>query len=348
MRSASRSVRALEREIDPNAVLGLAGLPAARSEPRHGWTNRAWVGDSYVVRVSSGRLEGSLAHERKIIDLLRSSGIPVAPVVASGLVDDLPAHRDEAGEWLVSRRLPGDTMASAWPRLDPARRSRVGRMLGSLMRSLHHVPVATSAPRWWIDAHESPLLRNAYRPRVTLGPALVEAARELPDADQGLLDETAALFDERIGLFASDTEVLVHGDLYGHNILVTMTPSGVSGLLDWEGARTAPADVELDMFLRWATAADDFPQSPGAPSSIRRGDCLELIDHVAVSYPELFAIPNLKARLEVYDALWHLVQLLLDGYWRANDPSATDGRSPTWDRLRALLEGRGPVASLPL
>lgn len=345
----SKSLRALSREIDPNDVLRAAGIPAAQFEPRHGWSNRTWVSGTHVVRISSGRLRGSLAHEHRMIELVQPRGIPVADVVARGEVKDLATHASEAGEWIVSRRLRGDTLASVWSGLDAAARRRIGIALGTAMRMLHHVPTAPTAPPWWIDAHRPALLRNAYRPRVALGSALIEAARELPDADHGLLHEAEAFLSERIGLFTNDTEVLVHGDLHGHNILVTRQPEpAVSGLLDWEGARTAAPDLELDMLLRWVTTADDFPQTPGAPSQIKPGDCLELIDHVAIGYPDLFAGPSLNERLEVYDALWHLVQLLFDAYWRASNPSATDSRSPTWGWFRALLDGESPLAKLRL
>lgn len=134
-------------------------------------------------------------------------------------------------------------------------------------------------------------------------------------------------------LFAGDVDVLVHGDVHGHNVLVD--GGDVTGLLDWEGAHTAPADVELDMLLRWTAGADAFPESPDRPTSIAPGDCIELVTHVRAAYPELFAIPSLHARLEVRDAHWHLVQLLNDG-----DPS------PTWARLRALLNGRSHLGAL--
>ena len=94
------------------------------------------------------------------------------------------------------------------------------------------------------------------------------------------------------------------------------------------------------MILRWVSAADDFPEHPEASSRIAPGDCLELLDHLAVGYPELFETPGLRSRLEVYDALWHFVQLLYDGYWQANEPNPRPTLSPAWSWLRSLVEGR--------
>ena len=346
----SKTAGAHTREIDPHVVLRDAGLADTRLEARHGWSNHAWIGQDYVVRISSGRLAGSLEHERKMVDFVGQRGVPVATVVARGYVQDLPGQAGEAGEWLISVRLPGDTLARVWPALDDPARTKLGRTLGHIIRSLHAIDVADDvAPRWWEDAHNPPLLRNAYRPRVTLGAAMVEAAHELPGADHGLLDATESMLRERLLLFADDTNVLVHGDIHGHNILVDgVADPNIVGVLDWEGARSAAPDVELDMLLRWASAAHDFPEHPHAPNTISPGDCVRLVNDVAAVYPELFAVPHLKQRLEVYDALWHLVQLHFDGYWRTHRPTPYDTAAPSWEALARLLDGHSHLDDFSL
>lgn len=345
----SKTVRAIERFIDPHEVLRFARLDDHLLEPRYGWSNRSWVGRRFVVRVSSGRLAGSFEHERRVVELLADTSLPVPAVVASGRVEDLPGQEREAGEWIVSARLPGDTLATLWPDLDDRARTKVGRRIGEIMRTLHEVEVGDVAPRWWLEAHDPAQLRNAYRPRVAVGPVMVLAAGDLPGADAALLAETGAMLSERLPLFDADALVLVHGDIHGHNVLVeTGTEPSVSGILDWEGAHRAAADVELDMLLRWVSAAHDFPESPGRPSRIARGDCIRLVDDVGASYPNLFARRHLRQRLEVYDALWHLVQLLFDSYWQSNHPGEPQCPSPAWTRLRALLNGQSHLRGFPL
>jgi aminoglycoside phosphotransferase (APT) family kinase protein len=104
-----------------------------------------------------------------------------------------------------------------------------------------------------------------------------------------------------------------HTDVHGHNVLLTDDVDDGLALLDWEGAHRAAPDLDLDMFLRWAQAAH---------------------------YPELFAGTHLRARLEVYDAQWHLVQLLFDAHWRATHPELRDAPPARhWAQLRPLVEG---------
>jgi hygromycin-B 7''-O-kinase len=338
---------ALQRVVDPHHVLRAAGLEDDGFTPRHGWSNRAWVGRRFVVRISSGRLEGSFEHEGRVSTELRAAGVPAAPVLANGLVADLPGSQGEAGEWIVTERLAGDTLAAVWSDLDDASRSKLGRSLGEVMRNLHQVDIGDVAPRWWLDAHQAPLLRNAYRPRVELGPVMVRAARDLDDADHALLDDVEAMLDERLPLFEDDVPVLVHGDVHGHNVLVDGRGDLVA-LLDWEGAHKAAADQELDMLLRWAAAAHDFPESPGLPSRIAAGDCVRLVEDVATAYPALVAVPRLSERLEVYDAHWHLVQLLFDAYWNANTEVSASSTSSSWTRLKNLIDGRSHIGTFGL
>lgn len=335
-------------EVDALAQAALAAVGVAEPHltARHGWANEAWIGDRHVVRISSGRFRASFSHEAAVVERLAGSGVPVAQVIAWGSVDDLPLDLATSAcgrEWIVSRRLGGETVATVWPTLSAGERRAFGVALGQSLRALHQQPLCDLAPRWWLDAQQIPEeLHNAYRPRVAMGPRLVEAARHLTNADDPLLDDVAFLLAERMELFDHDVDVFVHGDLHGHNVMTD--PGGsiaITGILDWEGAHGAAADVELDMFLRYVAGADHFPERPGAPAAIAAGDMIELGEHVAVAYPDLLGHPRLRERLEVYDAHWHLVQLLVRDRL---DPPATAGDA-AWQRLRELLDGRSHIAT---
>jgi len=302
----------------PAAVLQAAGLHDDGLVPRHGWSNRAWVGPLAAVRVSSGRLPGSFEHEVEVLHAIDGAGVPTARVVDHGSLSGL--RPGVAGEWIVSHTAPGSTLAEAWPDLDDAGRRPAGTELGRALLRLHAWPVPDLAPRWWREAQHPDRFQNAYRPPVWLGPALAAAAADLPDSDAALLADVHSMLVERLSLFAGDVLVFAHGDVHGHNILVDDNGT-LTALLDWEGAHHASADLELDMLLRWTAAAHDFPESPGGPCRIRSGDALALIDHVAAAYAGLFAVPHLRERLEVYDAHWHLVHLFCRVRLALGDPA---------------------------
>ena len=334
----------------PQAVLAHAGV---RSDgafvARHGWSNRAWVGDDVVVRASSGRLLRSLAHEAAVCAALRADGFPVPePIAAGRLADVAPGEAGDGdgdadrAEWLISGRLPGETLADAWPDLDAGARRRAGEGLGRFLRAVHDDVALDLAPAWWTDAHEPSGYHNAYRPSVSIAPAMVDAARELPFADDALLDDIAAFVDDRLGHFVGDDgrTAFCHTDVHGHNLLVDPTTGELTGVLDWEGAHRAGPDVDLDMLLRWVAAADRFPSAPGAPTRIAEGDAVELVAHVADAYPQLFERPHLRARLDVYEVQWQLVQLFFEAYWLRLGHGDASRPSASWDGLRNVLAGR--------
>jgi aminoglycoside phosphotransferase (APT) family kinase protein len=325
-------------------VLGGLGLDVAGLEPRHGWSNAAWIGPTHVVRISSGRLRGSFAHEALVVSQI-SAVVPVAEVVACGLVDDRHGLADGA-EWIVSRRVEGATLAERWPCLSEVARGRVGAQLGAAMQAISACAV-DAAPLWWRNAHRPGELHNAYRPEVSLGPVLLDAVAELPDADRGIVESARGFYAARVPAFDGAERVLIHGDLHGHNVMVSGDGDDVHvrAILDWEGAHRGPSDLELDMLLRWVSAAHDMGERPLLATGIAKGDCKRLVADVAAAHPLAFAGPWLAERLEVHDLHWHLVHLLLDRRWR--DEHGDDGtRSVWWMRLTALLDGSSPIRHL--
>ncbi len=314
-------------------LLQQAGLdPTQPLTARHGWSNQAWLGSVVVVRISNGRLRGSFAHEARVEQALRGVGLPLPEVLATS------SRGDVSGEWIVTRRLAGLTLAEAWPSLDADARRSIGRQLGASLRALHGSDIDL-APGWWVDAQEPANFHNAYRPPVAVTPPMIQGARARLDADAAMLDEVDALLAERLPLFHGDAHVFVHADVHGHNLLVD--GDRLSGILDWEGAHSAPADVDLDMLLRWCAAAHEFPERPGATTVLEPGDVLPLVDHVREGYHQLFEGPHLRERLEVYEVQWQLVQLHFDAYWRAlgHEPEFGDDPHPGWAGLRRVLDG---------
>lgn len=313
-------------------ALESAGVTEGGLVSRRGWSNAAWIGDRYVIRASPGRLRGSLEHEHRVVGAVGPRGIPVAPAIASG--------RHAEGEWIVSHRLRGRTLAEAWPDADATERRHIGLELGTTLRALHCLDLPDlPPPPWWVDAHDPANFHNAYKPHVDLAPQMVDAARRFPGVDHRLLDRVDAMVRELRPLFDGDRRVLTHADVHGHNVFLA-GPSHAVHLLDWEGAHHAAADLELDMLLRWSAAAHAIPEEPDGEATIAEGDATELVDHVAAGYPELFGdTPRLRRRLEYYAVQWHLVQVHFDRYWRDTHPELED-EPPVgdWSDLRVLVD----------
>lgn len=292
------------------SLLEQAGVPADDLVAGAGIANEVWLTPDHVVRLSNGRFRDAFAFEAEVLRQLPAE-IPRPFVVAHG-------KRDEGGEYLVLERLPGVTMDAAWSLLSAVSRRTLVHELADITRRLHALEPATWMANPWVADAMAGKYADAYHAPPWLYRELIrDACRVRPEASD-VLACTRAFIARRLDAFAGDIDVPIHTDLHFRNVLVD--GGRVSGLIDFEGFRLAPADTELDMLLRQLrhelggddTEADDFSL---------------VCKWFREVYPGLFAHPRLIERLEVYEALWHLVQL---HHWTS---------SAAWTRdLAAALE----------
>ena len=310
-------------------TLAAAGLPGTgRFVPKAGWVSRVWVGDEYVVRLSNGGFRDSFRHEATVVNLLAGSEVPHARHLGHGDGPD--------GPWCVSERVPGQTLHDAWPGADVPTRKAMIESLGVALRALHQVPVpADLLPPWLADALAGKP-RAAYHPPVVNALlAQVEAARRQPGGDSRLLADVADWVRERLALFAADEPVLVHGDVHGSNVMVD--EGRVTGLLDFAEALAQPADVELDLILRWCAKASEYPPVPGG-RGLDETTLTDVPGWLRGAYPELFGREQLRERLLFYDLQGELALY-------THHPAA-DEREAARERMARVLSGHNHLDGL--
>jgi len=308
-------------------LLSASGFPTDELEPVESVANRVWMTHKHVVRISSGRFRNSLVHEQRVLALLPES-VPHANVAAAGQMDDR--------EWQILERIPGVPLLHTWLRLDQSRRRRAIAQLAEIMRALHRAPLPEGFHNPWLedalraDGHpENALHAPPHQYRL-----LIEAARRLPWTDAELVSSVESFIAERLDAFAGDVPVLVHTDLHFANLL--WHEDGISGVIDFEGAQPQAADMELDTILRFTSdprqslTLGQHTAPTAAPTAASLAEVPVWLD---TEYPELVAHPHFAERLDVYEALWHLVQL-----HHAHVDSSREGRQ---DRLAHLIERPG-------
>jgi hygromycin-B 7''-O-kinase len=222
------------------------------------------------------------------------------------------------------------------------RRSLI-HQLGLAMRALHQVPIPTDWERPDLRPHA---LSRQLAPLEVAAPyqqpperihALAAAARELRDIDRALVDAAEALVLERLHLFSHDARMLVHNDMFGQNLLVER--GQLTAVLDFEMARPAAPDLELDVLLRFC----HWPHLPVAQEEedlMRREVFRPVPEWLPEVYPELFGVPSLRDRLEVY-AVMHDLRQSIQFPERPGEPE--------WrpvQRLRAIVNGRSYLDGL--
>jgi aminoglycoside phosphotransferase (APT) family kinase protein len=300
-------------------LLAIHGVPAAPLVAAAGWSNAVWLTNTHVVRLSSGRFRDSFAHEASTLRLLPAA-VPHARIRAYGRIGNR--------EWMIQDRIPGQPLLAIWPALSATERRATITQLGTILRALH----ATQFPANFTNPALADALapggqpRNAYHAPPARHRVLLDAVSRVPGTDQGMLREVGTFIAERLEAFTAAPTALVHADIHFSNLL--WNAGSITALLDFEGARPASPDQELDTLLRFAREPWLY-RGPGSQGGPPNEEVRPLPDWLAAAYPELFSHPRLPARLAVYEVLWQLVQIL-------NFPTASGGADPL-GHLKSLL-----------
>jgi len=258
-------------------------------------TNEVWISDAYVIRVNR-RPNQRLRREAYLGPLLPPE-VPYPEIVAYG--------GELGADWLIVRRMPGEVLARRWPSMSTGERRSAVRQLAVLLRNLHRVATPGHLPE--IDAAPQLLANKEYG---TVGPLLaaLEQVMEMPHIDRRMVYELQEFVQVRHGVIEPfDTRHLVHGDLHFENVL--WDGRAITALLDFEWARGGPADLDLDVFLRFCAypylhVAEDYEAV-----TLSR-DYAPVPYWLAEDYPELFAGPDLLDRMRLYCIAYDVRELL--------------------------------------
>lgn len=230
-------------------VQGMEDLLRRRYD-RHGWTP-VTVGCS-AARVFRLDIGSRTEYFVKLVDLstrpagddlpaevdrlrwLAAQGLPAAEVVEHG--------SSEAGDWLVTRAVPGRSAAEPWP---ADQRASVVDALADLATTLHDLPPANCP----FDRTLSVTVPQAY---ANAAAGLVDLA----DLDPERLGWTVERLCRELADTTPPTEDLVvcHGDLCLPNVLLDPVTCAVTGLIDV--GRLGRADRHTDLALTVRSLAD--------------------------------------------------------------------------------------------
>jgi thiamine kinase-like enzyme len=112
----------------------------------------------------------------------------------------------------------------------------------------------------------------------------------------GFIEMAVDYFEEHKNVLQDGIPTLVHSDMNLTNILVEN--GKVSAILDFEFARQAPADYELQAIEAFCLYPNDWAEEGN--EVFCTADFANLIPLIRKHYPDLFEIRNLRERLNVY------------------------------------------------
>jgi aminoglycoside phosphotransferase len=264
-------------------------------EPASSVTNEVWLTPHHVIRVN--RRPNQRLRREAILGPSLPAEIGYPMVVAYG--------GRMGADYLVLRRIPGRPLAHCWPTMTRSQRRSAISQLAAKLKRLHQTPGPADLPV--IDAPQM-LRSETLSPVMSLLVAL-DQTRSLPHVDPGLIDDVEQLvyrLTPAIEPFTSD--YLVHGDLTFENVL--WDGEQVTAVLDFEWARPSPADVDLDVFLRFCC----LPQLHVGDEYVDRTrpeDYAEVPWWLREDYPELFDVPRQFDRLRLYSVAYDIRDLTM-------------------------------------
>ncbi len=274
------------REILTSLGLSSSGLRWIES-----YSHSAWMTDDAVVRYRIIGPTGRLSHEARVAALL-----PRAALYPTVLATGCSGRND----WLVTSRVPGETLLAVWPRLSNRQREVATHEVALATRTLHGAPAQHLQPPCLFGG--APVI-----PRSAFIDTLADIARRARDAPRADADQVLRLLDDYREVIDDDPTVMAHHDLdFGQCI---WRDGHLVAVLDLEGSHANTVDWDLAVLL--GMCADP---GGGAPSAIEAD--LHAADFVYVpawfreAYPEPFDRPALPRRLRVYDLMYRLAELM--------------------------------------
>ena len=315
-------------EARARAALDQAGLDARVDlTPASSVTNEVWLTPDHVVRVNR-RPNQRLRREAALV--------PHLPTIV-GYPRIIGYGGPVGADWLIVERVPGTVLSRCWPTMtDETRRSAIAQLVDRL-RAVHATPAPPGLAE--IDCPQLVSARHVHPAELLL--ATLDQVTRLPGIDRGLMSGVADQVQSLLpSLEPFPGTRLIHGDLTFENVL--WDGERISAVLDFEWARGAPADVDLDVLLRFCAypflhvAADYEDQT-------RAEDYAPIAGWLAELYPEIFDHPRGLDRLVLYSIAYDLREILA---FPPQAPARELSPYHPLSRLRRTSVGAGHVEEL--
>lgn len=250
---------------DAISILSELGLASSGLERPFGWNHEMWIAGDVVLRMA--KEGGNALLDREVGLLQRLPEAALGPtVLASGV------HQDRA--WTLLAKAPGILLSEAWPGLSRDQRADATAQLAGALRALHTCGVEIADPVWRLHDITAAAVQED-----------LEVAARLSDADAELITD-ARSFLRSIEDGLDGPRGLVHSDAHFDNVLWDL--GRVTCVLDFEYARLAPPDLDLDALhqffsMPWLLVPEE--REPGQRAALYA----EAPAWLEAAYPELYA-----------------------------------------------------------
>ncbi len=243
------------------------------------------IDNNYVVRI--GAREDAFQRLQRETELLQSlvNEIPVPRIYAFGEQDGFV--------YQIQHYVPGQNLFAIWQDLTPQVQANLVAELAGYLKILHK----RTAPYFGYARTDTPQYATwsdflAAKFQRTLDEIDSLQIRMVP----GFLDLATDYFAKHKHVLQEATPVQIHGDLTLVNVLAEH--GKIAALLDFEYALYAPSDYELWTIEAFCLYPNDW--APVDNEIFCATDFTNFIQLLRQHYPDLFATPHLRERVNLY------------------------------------------------
>jgi aminoglycoside phosphotransferase (APT) family kinase protein len=243
------------------------------------------INSEYVVRV--GERDNAiprLTHEAELLQSLAGE-IPVPKIFAFG--------RQEGRVYQVQQYVRGQKLASVWKHLPLDLQENIGAELAHYLQILHAKVLPFFGAAWegtrrydtwagFLSGQFKHTLAEIDDLNIQIAPGFLELARNY--------------FEEYEDCLQDGVPNLLHGDLTLVNVLVDN--GKISAMIDFEYSLQAPLDYELWTMEAFCLYPNDWMEE--GQEVYCSADFASFFQVLKKYDPEIFAIPNLRERMNLY------------------------------------------------
>jgi aminoglycoside phosphotransferase (APT) family kinase protein len=243
------------------------------------------IDEEYVLRI--GAREDAyqrLKHETELMRSLQNE-IPVPKIFAFGEQDDRA--------YQIQQFISGQKLYAVWKDLLPVVQENIAAELASYLKILH----SRIAP------HFGPVSEDTRPYDSWTGYLTEKFTHTLEEIDAyhlrmvpGFVELAQDYFAQHRHVLQDAVPTLVHGDLSFVNILIH--DGKIAALLDFEYAMQAPKDYELWVIEDFCLYPNDYAEEDN--EVFCTGDFAGFLPLLRKHDPELFEIPHLRQRMDLY------------------------------------------------
>ncbi len=238
-----------------------------------------------VIRIGSrGDALQRMKHESELIQSLGGE-IPVPKIYALGQHGGLA--------YQVQQVLPGQKLYSAWKNFRAEEQENIVAELVGYLKIIHNRRCLSFGyaqnPSSMFESWSQFIADHFQK---TLDEIAALGIRMVP----GYLEMAMDYFEAHKHVLQNSVPVLVHGDLSLVNLLVDK--GKISGILDFEYSLQAPKDYELWVTEAFCLYPNDWAEEENEVYC--SADFANFFNLLQKYYPEMFEIPDLRQRVNIY------------------------------------------------